>query len=102
MSDKIEVESKRRTLLAEELNWQMHDVDRNDDNYTWMDALNDAFDLAVDNGNKEIERQCIKLYKDLEFLKEVDPSKITVLGRGGKTRGLYRIDGKYYELERLK
>ena len=100
MREQIEAESKRRTLLADELRWQMHGVDRVGDNYTWLDALNDSFDLAVDHGNNKIKRQCLRLYKELGLLNEVDLSKITVFGRGPKTRGFHKIDGSYYSLNR--
>ena len=100
--NKIEAESKRRTLLAGELRWQKYNVDREGDSYTWLNALNDTMSRAEDNGEKNIKRQCVNLYFELGFMKEIDPSKITVFGRGGKTRGLHRRDGKYYELESPK
>ena len=100
MRELIEAESKRRTLLAEELRWQMHEVDRVGDNYTWLDALNDSFDLACDSGKSRIKRQCLRLYKELGLLTEFDLSKITVFGRGPKTRGFHRMDGAYYSLNR--
>lgn len=94
----IEKESKRKNRLASELRHFKHEVEREDE-YSWLDALEDAFTLANENNYVYLKRKALRLYKKMGLLEKVDPSKITLWPRRSLSKHFFRLDGAHYQLK---
>jgi len=96
--DIIEEKSKGKNGLGEELRHAMYGVDREEDQeFSWLDALEDVVMLAGDVGDSYVYRLCVLLYLEIGYLEEGDFSKIQIFSTsGGRRKKGEKINGKEY------
>ena len=110
---RIEAEAGRNNTLAKELRFLKNEVDREEKytwnrEYTWLEALNDTFDMANERGGEVLRRQCLRLYQELGLIEEIrkkdawyDPDKAGQSKRIENTYGIWMDEHDEYGNRRV-
>lgn len=86
-------------ILNEEVEHQMS-VDREDDGYGLYDAVNDAYDIALDNAHRQIITAARKVLIDIGCWKHITDEELDYVETFGGKKYDFILGGKKYVWEK--